>query len=179
MEDGRGINFRNIAAAVTGLLILAPLVLTAVLWADKLAPAMKARMARKAAIAPLVKEAKLLNLTYESALAEPEKAVGKPAVWCLRRAPAQGGYSPLPGSPESSAAAAAPAASAAKTFVETFYDGKDGRSVYIDNPEKMYQMNSSSHQACVRTLVTIKKLEAHDFGSGPHYRVEAEFVEYP
>lgn len=178
MEDRPVISLKNIAVAVGAFALVAPLLLVALMWSSKLAPAMKTRMAKKAAIAPLVKEAKALGLTYESALADPKLAVGKPAVWCLRRVSAQGGYAPLPGSPEASAAAAA-APAPAKNFIETLYGGVEGRSVYIDNPEKMYPMYNSMRQDCVKTLVTIKKLEAHDFGSGPRYRVEAEFVEYP
>lgn len=169
-----GINFRNIAAAVMGLVILAPLLFAAVMWSSRLAPAMKGRLARKAAIAPLVKEARRLGLTYETALADPYGAVGKPAVWCLRRMPEQAGYKPLPG-PSPGAPAPAPA----NEFMGTFYEGDVKRPVFINNPGKVYSIAGSMQQGCSNTLVVIKDISSHDFGAGPRLRLEAEFVDYP
>ena len=173
MENG-GINFRNIAAAVIGVAILAPLLLAALMWADKLAPAMRERMGRKAAIAPLVKEARALGLTYESALADPFKSVGKPAVWCLRRMPEQRGYAPLPGSTD-----AARAVKPNSGFLGTWYEGDVKRPVFITNPGRVYSISGSMHQGCFNTLVVIKNVSAYDFGAGPRLRLEAEFVDYP
>ena len=173
MENKPVISYKNILAAVGAFVIVAPLLLAVVMWGGKLAPAMKARMARKAASAPLIKEAGELALTYESVLADPKAASGRPAVWCLRRVIRQGTFGGVPGP-----APAAPA-SAAKNFLETYYDGNENRSVYIVNPEKMYRMASSSHQGCVKTLVTIKTIAFNDFGLGLRPRLEAEFVDYP
>lgn len=173
MADG-GINFRNIAAAVIGVLILVPLLLAALMWGSKLAPAMKGRLARKAAIAPLVKEARALGLTYEAALADPYGSVGKPAVWCLRRTPDQAGYKPLPGP-----SAGAPAPAPEKRFLGTWYEGDAKRPVFLNNPRQVYSIAGSMHQGCHNTLVVIKDISAHDFGAGPRLRLEAEFVDYP
>ena len=173
METKPVISYKNIITAVGAFVIVAPLLLAGVMWSSKLAPAMKTRMARKAASAPLIKEARDLGLTYESALADPKRASGRPAVWCLRRVIRQGSYGGVAGP-----APAAPA-SASGNFLETYYDGKEDKSVYITNPGRMYDMASSSHHGCVKTLVTIKTITFNDFGRGLRPRLEAEFVDYP
>jgi len=174
MNTEPGLSVKSIVAALGAFVIVAPLVLIALMWADKLVPAIKVRMAKKAAVAPLVRKAAALGLTYESVKAEPLKAVGQPAVWCLRRIVPQGAVSGLAGPvPETVVASVG-------GFAETLYDGQEGRSVYISNPEKMYQMAGSSHQNCLKTLVTIKGVVSTDFGGNARgLRIEAEFVEYP
>lgn len=173
MENKPAISYKNIITAVGAFVIVAPLLLAGVMWSSKLAPAMKARLARKAASAPLIKEARDLDLTYESVLADPKRASGRPAVWCLRRVMRQGSYGGVAGP-----APAAPA-SAASNFLETYYDGDENRSVYITNQERMYRMAGSSHQGCVKTLVTVKTITFNDFGRGLRPRLEVEFVDYP
>jgi len=127
------------------------ILLLARMWAETLVPSFKAAMARKAAHAPLVKQAKALALTYEAVLAAPANAVGKPAVWCLRRINPQ----------------------------ETLYQGKEGKSVYIGNPYTMRDLAGSTHQTCTDTLVTIKSVTALEAGSIRSVRLEVEFVDYP
>lgn len=169
-----GIRFKNILAGVAALLVLAPLLLALVMWAGKLAPAIKGRMARKAAIAPLIKEAARLGLTYEAALADPYGSVGKPVVWCLRAMPEQGGYKPLPG-PSSGAPAPVPE----KQYIGTYYKGDPKRPVFITNPRQFYSISGSMHQGCSATLLVIKDVSAYDFGAGPRLRLEAQFEGYP
>lgn len=169
-----GISFKNLLAGVAALLVLAPLLLALVLWAGHLGPAMKERMARKAATAPLLKEARRLGLTYDAALADPFNSVGKPAVWCLRRMPEQAGYKPLPGP-----ASGTPAPAQEKKFIGTWYEGDPKRPVFINNPGQVYSISGSMHQGCYDTLVVIKDVSAYDFGAGPRLRLEAEFVDYP
>lgn len=169
-----GVNFRNIAAAVAGVVILAPLLLAALMWGSRLAPAMQERLARKAAIAPMVKEAWELGLTYDAALADPMKAVGKPAVWCLRRMPDQAGYKPLPGP-----SAGAPAPAPEQSYMGTWYGGDSKRPVFLNNPRQVYSISGAMHQGCHNTLVVIKDISAYDFGAGPRLRLEAEFIDYP
>ena len=99
----------------------------------------------------LLKEARALGLTYEAALAAPASAVGKPALWCLRRR------------------AAGPAA----------YKGDDSRPVHITNLAQMPDYTGSSHQTCTDTLVVIGTFTALQFGEVRGVRLEAGFVAYP
>jgi hypothetical protein len=177
-EGGReDVSPRNILLALAVLAAASPLVVALLMWAGAVPAAFRTRMAEKAAMAPLLKQAREQRLTYESALADPRGSVGKPALWCLKRASAQRGYTPLPGSTEAAAAAAAP--EPVKSFTETYYGGPQGPSVFIDNPWKFYSISAGMQEACVNTLVRVKSVQAHDFGAGPHYRLEAEFIGYP
>lgn len=151
MEIKQSVNIKNVAGLLGGAVLAAVLVLGAVMWAQTFVPAYKARMARKARNAPLLKEARELGLTYNSVLAAPARAVGKPAVWCLRR------INPW----------------------ETLYKGEEGKSVYIDNPHGISNPSGSMHQTCTETLVTIKTVTALDLGTVRGLRLEASFIDYP
>ena len=151
MEMKRRISLKNIACLTGGAVLAAVLVLGAAIWAQTFVPAFRARMARKAQNAPLMKEARELGLTYDSVLAAPAKAVGKPAVWCLRRI----------------------------TPWETLYKGEEGKSVYVENPHGMSNPSGSMHQTCTETLVTIKTVTALELGTVRGLRLEASFVDYP
>lgn len=142
---------KNIAGLVAGVVVAAVIVLAAAMWAQTLVPAFQARAARKARNAPLIKEARELGLTYDSVLAAPAQAVGKPALWCLRR------ISPF----------------------ETLYKGEEGKSVYIENPHGMSAPTNSMRQTCTNTLLTIKTVTALDYGTVRGVRLEAGFVDYP
>ena len=151
MEIKQRVNIRNVAGLLGGAVLAAVLALVAAMWAQTLVPAFRARLARKAQNAPLMKEARELGLTYDSVLAAPAKAVGKPAVWCLRRI----------------------------TPWETLYQGKEGQSVYIENPHGMSNPSNSMRQTCTDTLLTIKTVTALELGTVRGLRLEASFVDYP
>ncbi|MDO8803811.1 MAG: hypothetical protein Q7R35_05235 [Elusimicrobiota bacterium] len=150
MEIKQRVNLQDIASLVGGVVLAAVLVLGAAMWAETFVPAFKARMARKARNGPLIKESRELGLTYDSVLADPVRAVGKPAVWCLRR------ISPR----------------------ETLYRGEEGKSVYIENPHGMSNPSGSMHQTCTDTLLTIKTVTALDLGTVRGLHIEASFVDY-
>ncbi|MDA8132539.1 MAG: hypothetical protein M0011_13630 [Elusimicrobia bacterium] len=137
------------AMAGAGLL-LALLAALATAWLQSLSPSFSAERARRAALRPMLKEAKELSLTYEIVLAAPAKAVGKPALWCLKRT--------------------APDAA--------LYGGDGGKPVHISGfgmpPSRTYRRD------CDETLLTIKDVTATEFpGGGRSVRITAEFVAYP
>lgn len=141
----------DIAALLSGVLLIAVVVLGAVVWMKTLAPGFKTVLAEKARNAPLLKQAGELGLTYETVLADPAKAVGKPAVWCLRRSGAEG----------------------------ALYQGKEDQPLFISNSAGMPRNYGTMHQTCVKTLVTIKTVTALDFGGVRGLRLEVDFVSYP
>ena len=141
---------KNTLTLLTASLLAAALLGTLVIWTMNLAPRFKTRMGRKAAIAPMIKEAKELNITYESALAAPTKAVGKPALWCLRKG----------------------------TGDLSYYNGNEQQTVHITNQRRMPQ-NGSTHQSCTEALLTITTVTAASFGSFSAVRINAEFIGYP
>lgn len=151
MDIKQAVSLKNIAVLTGGAVLAAVLVAAAAIWAQTLVPAFKARQARKAHNAPLIKEAGKLALTYDSVLAGPAQAVGKPAVWCLRR------INPW----------------------QTLYQGKEGKLVYIENPHGMSNPGGSMHQTCTDTLVRIKTVTAVDLGTVRGMRLEASFIDYP
>lgn len=146
---GKRASVKNIAFLLCGILLGAAIVLGAVIRTQTLLPGYKATRARKARSAPLVGEARKLGLTYESVLSDPSKAVGKPAVWCLRRI-----------SPD-----------------ETLYQGKEGKSVYME--EAYGRPAGSMRRNCRDTLLTIKKVTALELGTVKGVRLEADFLDYP
>ena len=135
----------------TGLLAAALLIFLLSSGTRRLAGGLKSRTSARAANLPLLKEALALGLTYETALAAPSGAVGKPAVWCLRKR------------------AAGPAA----------YKGDDLRPVYITNLAQMPFYAGSMRQTCTDTLVVIGTFTALQFGEVRGGRLEAAFVAYP
>ncbi len=146
------VNLKNIATMVGATIFAGVLFLATAMWAQTLLPALAARKGIKARNAPLIAQAKELGLTYETVfLTAPAKTVGKPAVWCLRR------ISPW----------------------ETLYQGKEGKSVYIENPHGMLNPGGSMHQTCTDTLVTIKSITALDYGTVRSVRLEVSFIDYP
>ncbi|OGR40870.1 MAG: hypothetical protein A2X35_02750 [Elusimicrobia bacterium GWA2_61_42] len=144
-------HLKNILTLLAVAVVSAPLLLACASWGRNLAPGLKTRLANKASTAPLIKEARRLGLTYEAALAAPSAAVGKPAVWCLRRA------------------GSGPAA----------YRGDEARPVHIINPEKMPGRAGSGHESCTDALVEITTVTALSFGEVSALRLEARFVAYP
>ncbi|MDA8130943.1 MAG: hypothetical protein M0025_08265 [Elusimicrobia bacterium] len=134
------------ALAGAGLFLAA----LAVLWLYSIAPSFSAERARRAALRPMMKEAGELSLTYEGVLAAPEKAVGKQALWCLKRM-----------APDSA-----------------LYGGSSGKPVHISGsglpPSRTYRRD------CDETLLTIRAVTATEFPGGQRsLRITAEFVAYP
>ena len=150
MSGYRRGSIADIGSLLGAGLLTAVVLLGVVVWGITLAPRFKARLADNARNAPLVKKAGELGLTYESVLADPAKAVGKPAVWCLR-----------------------------STGAGTLYQGKDDKPVYLVDPAGLPKGYSPSHQTCVNALVTIKSVTALDFGGARGLRLEVYFVGYP
>jgi len=144
---------RNILALLCAALLAAALLGALVIWTLNLAPSFRARRAANAAIAGRLKEAKALGLTYESALAAPEKALGKPALWCLRRG----------------------------DLDRTYYNGEEGKPVYIKNSGRMPSTvnYTGKHQNCADALLTIATVSAVSYGSFSAVRLEADFIAYP
>ena len=143
---------KNIAILLGGVVLGAVIVLVSAMWAEKLVPAFRARQARKARNAPMIEQAGKLGLTYDSVLADPERAVGKPAVWCLTK----------------------------MTPWKMLYQGSEGKPVYIENPHGMSKViGQAQDQTCTDTLLTIKSVTTLDFGTVRGLRLEASFVDYP
>jgi len=151
MQIKQRASLKNIVTLLGIVFVLVFSVLFMLIQAETIVPAFKARMARKARSAILISEAKELNLTYESVLAAPAKAMGKPAVWCLKRRSAQ----------------------------EVFYKGNGWERIYIKNSREMYDNSGSRHQSCIDTLVTIKSITASKISGARNIRLEVDFVDYP
>lgn len=136
-----------LAAALVTLVLLASMTRVT----RTLAPRLRARLAQRAAAAPLLREAARLAITYESALAAPGAAVGKPALWCLRDA---GGG-------------------------RTLYNGDESRPVYISNPASLPAPAGSIHRGCADALVEIASVTYSSFGVVSGARLEARFIGVP
>lgn len=150
MRKRLNINPKNILLLLAGGVLGAAVLGSALLLAARLWPSFQARMAKRAATAVLVKEAKELGLTYEAVVAAPAQALGKPALWCLRRSGAD----------------------------EAFYKGQEKTRLRITNPAAMYNYSGSSHQACVDTVVTIQNITAAEYLGARGLRLEVTFVDY-
>lgn len=144
-------NLTSIASLLSGVLLIAVVVLGAVIWGQTLAPGFKARLAEKARNAKLAKQAGELGLTYETVVADPAGAVGKPAVWCLRKT-----------GPDAA-----------------LYQAREDKPVYISNAGRMPKSYGAARQTCTNTLVTVKTVTALDFSGTRGLRLEVEFVGYP
>ncbi len=116
-----------------------------------LVPSFRSWRAHKAASAALIAEAKRLALTYDSILADPKAAMGKPAVWCLKRT------SPY----------------------QAFLEDNGRKLVRIANPHAMYSTSGSTHQGCIDTLVTISGITATEIAGARNVTLEVSFVDYP
>lgn len=151
MRINQSVSLRNIGILLGSVSAVVIGVLFVLIQAETIVPAFKVRMARKARSAILVKEAKEFGLTYESVLVAPAKAMGKPAVWCLKIRSAQ----------------------------EVFYKGNGWERIYIQNPREMYNFSSSRRQTCINTLVTIKSMTVSEISGARNIRLEVDFVDYP
>lgn len=151
MQTKQHVSLKNIIAPLGIAVILVLSVIFVLIQAETMMPAFKARMAKKARSTILIREARELDLTYESVLAAPAKAMGKPAVWCLKRRSAQ----------------------------EVYYKGNGVERVYIKNPREMYDNSGSRHQSCIDTLVRIKSITASEISGARNMRIEVEFIDYP
>ncbi len=141
----------SIASLLSGVLLIAVVVLGAVIWMKTLAPGFKTTLAAKARNGQFIKQARELGLTYESVIADPAKAVGKPAVWCLRKTDA---YMAL-------------------------YEDKEDKPVFFANPHSLPKSYGTMRQTCTNTLVTVKTVTALDFSGTRGLRLEVEFIAYP
>ena len=144
--------------SVKRMLLLVPVVMAGAylllgvgLWAAGAFKGYKKARAERAGTAPLLAQARKLGLTYEYAKAYPDKAPGKPALWCLRKIRGE---------------------------AEAWYDGEAKKPLYLTNPEAMYDYAGSSHQDCVKTLIKIRSVKPLEFSPGK-LRIEAEVVGYP
>lgn len=151
MQIKQRVSLKNIVTLLGIVFILTFSVIFVLIQAETTVPAFKARMAKKARSAILIREAKGLGLTYESVVAAPTKAMGKPAVWCLKRRSSQ----------------------------EVFYKSNGWERIYIKNPREMYDISGSRHQSCIDTLVTIRSITASEISGARNIRLEVDFVDYP
>lgn len=102
-------------------------------------PGVMMRREEKQELSPLIKEAKSLKLTYESVLKYPDKALGKPAIWCIQnRGPAQ-----------------------------VFYKGKQDKRIFVSNDAAMPLHLGGKHSSCINMLVIIRESPPVVSGSKP------------
>jgi hypothetical protein len=144
-------HLKNILTLLAATLVLLVLLASMTRVSRTLAPRFRTRLSAKAAQAPMLKEAKRLGLTYDSVLADPVKALGRPAVWCLRQG--AGGLAA--------------------------YDGDPDRTVEIVNPEDMPAVYGSTHQQCADALIELSTVTYYSFGGVSGARLKARFVAYP
>lgn len=116
-----------------------------------IAPSFKFWKGYRSKNSQLIGEAKKLNLTYKSILANPTAAMGKPAIWCLSR-----------------------------TSPTEIYSNDNGwKRIHVKNPDMMYEYMGSRHQSCVNTLVTIKGVTVTEIEGARNINIEVNFVGYP
>ncbi len=129
----------SVCFRITGIVIVA-LVLAYVvyLWLCTIVPGVMMRRESMQELSPLIKEAKSLGLTYESVLKYPDKALGKPAIWCIQnRGPEQ-----------------------------VLYEGKQDKRIFVSNEGSMPLYIGDKHSICADMLVVIgsvKESEIIDF----------------
>ena len=85
----------------------------------------------------MIKEAKSLKLTYESVLKYPDKAFGKPAIWCIQNR-GDGGV---------------------------FYEGKQDKRIFVSNDASMPLYIGDKHSICIDMLVIIRESSSVISGS--------------
>lgn len=120
--------------------------------ARQLTPAFRARLEKKAASAPLRREARKLGLTYEAVLAAPAAALGKPVLWCMAK----------------------------RQSGPALYGGLGDKPVLITNPEAMpSELYQYPRRPCADALLEITSFNTYDYGGARAVRVEARFIDYP
>jgi len=85
--------------------------------------------ARNAEIAPLVEKAKALGLTYETVLADPAGAEGKPVVWCVQNRDPHG----------------------------VTVDGNGAKRLSVSNYPRMPLFMGDKHRACIPMILLVEK----------------------
>jgi hypothetical protein len=81
---------------------------------------------------PMISEAKALNLDFDTATANPEKYIDKPAIWCVQNL-AKG---------------------------QTYYRGDTRRPIYVFNHQQMPIFTGYKHTSCTDMLLQIKGVRA-------------------
>lgn len=144
---------KNILTLLARALLAAALLAPLVIWIMNSAPGFKAHMAKKAAIAPLIKEAEELNITYESARMAPIKTLGKPVVWCIHIA--SGG---------------------------AYYGLGAGKPIDIINqpamPGSLYGRQTGDYE-CTNALLEITGVKIFKFGQVRSVRTQTRFIACP
>jgi|GEM_PF-3304886 len=95
---------------------------------------------------PLVNEAKMLKITYESVMAYPYQTIGKPAIWCIRNT----GDSNI------------------------FYEGDESKRISVTG-DKMPLFHGDKHSPCTDMLVIIQGVKSYKLAQGSSF-VEVSFI---
>jgi len=119
--------FKIIAASVLIVLAALPLIALILEHGKKTAP-----------YAPLLSEAKELDLDFDQAVKDPDKYIGKPVVWCVQN----------------------------RSKNEVFYRGDLNRRITVFNHEQMPLVPGSKHSSCSPMLLQIKGVRKTLSGSG-------------
>lgn len=120
--------------------------------ARRLTPAFRARMEKKAASAPLFRQARKLGLTYEAALGAPMAALGKPVLWCVYISSSQVYFAPGRNKP-----------------VDVVNTG--------EMPWQLYGTYSGEYD-CRNALLEISGVRTFDFGGARAVRLQARYIDY-
>lgn len=119
------------------------------LWLMPAVPAFLSERARRKKIAPLVNEAKLLKISYESVLSYPYQTVGKPVLWCIQNR-GQG---------------------------KITYEGDENKHIIPSPDADMPLFYGSKHSACTDMLLIIQGVRADSVVSGStSISIEVEYV---
>ncbi|OGS10452.1 MAG: hypothetical protein A2234_00770 [Elusimicrobia bacterium RIFOXYA2_FULL_58_8] len=79
-----GPEFKKTTKIIGKIAISSCLVAVFYLWLRPVAPVFLSEQKRREKIEPLIAEAKLLKITYESVLSYPYQMMDKPVVWCIQ-----------------------------------------------------------------------------------------------
>jgi len=119
-------------------------------WLVDAAPGFQQRRIQKSTIAPLLAEARKLKLTYDEILLDPDKAMGRPALWCIQYRGEEG----------------------------VFYNGDPGKKLFLVPSSKMPPVPGYKHEACREMLVVVAGFKVDTAVPGVIY-IYVKFIAEP
>jgi hypothetical protein len=146
-------HLKNILTLTAAALVALALLSTLLTWTGGLAPVLKERLAERAAEAPKFKEARQLAITYEAAMEDPQKVLGRHVLWCVH-------------------------ISSANSFVGM----GSGKPLDITNqgvmPVELFKRQSGDFE-CQNALLEITGVKTYDFAGARAVRLQTRYIDHP
>jgi hypothetical protein len=143
---------KNILTLLAGALVALALLSSMTRVTRGLASRLKPRLSARAAEAPMMKEAKELGITYEAAMADPVKVLGKHVLWCVYISSGEAYHS---------------------------YDATD--RLDIENIQEMPVSEHTYYRSvpCRTALLQIKGVKTSEFGQQRAVRLQLRYIDSP